>query len=716
LFALALSGPALADQAEFDARPEQQMREHDFDVIHYRIALDLDDTTSSFAAETAVTLSSTIDGLETITLDAETFTVDSVTQQGQPLEFTHEDGRLEIFLGRAMSTGEETTLSVEYRVTGIDIDSTEFGMGAGYDLGFNFNPGSATNPPLIHTLNFPEGARHWIPSFDHPGDWATHETIVTLRDDYSVVANGALVSDTVGAGRRTVHWRQAKPQPTYLYVMVAGNYSILEDSYGDLPLHYRVYPGDEADARLSFASTPGMVGFFEELYGVEYPWVKYDQVVIPGIGGGAESTSATVISEWSVMNAAEMADESPDALIAHELAHQWWGDMIGYRDWEHMWLSESFATHAEVLYAEHDLGVDEAAYALEWQKDAYLREARTRFIRPIVTNKWHWPNEMFDRHTYEKGGVVLHMFRDLVGADVFGDIMQSFLETHAYQNAATGDFFETVRQVTGEDYGWFFDQWLMKPGHPVLAVNQEWDDDRDVLTITVRQEQDRSLGTPVFRLPLAISITTGDETLEERVWLDESEQSFNFEVSYKPLMVRIDANDILLKELRFEKSTTQLMYQLRYDSAVGRRWAVGELEQHLDSPGAVLALVAASQADDFWAVRERAVRALGELERNGDEPDASIALVTRSQAGDVPAGQDRASGAPGFARTRMISDALMRSALQDENSRVRAAAIQSLASGNDQSLADFFEERQAAEESPLARAAAATALESLSTP
>jgi aminopeptidase N len=303
-----------------------------------------------------------------------------------------------------------------------------------------------------------------------------------------------------------------------------------------------------------------------------------------------------------------------------------------------------------------------------------------------------------------------------VGADVFGDIMQSFLETHAYQNAATGDFFETVRQVTGEDYGWFFDQWLMKPGHPVLAVNQEWDDDRDVLTITVRQEQDRSLGTPVFRLPLAISITTGDETLEERVWLDESEQSFNFEVSYKPLMVRIDANDILLKELRFEKSTTQLMYQLRYDSAVGRRWAVGELEQHLDSPGAVLALVAASQADDFWAVRERAVRALGELERNGDEPDASIALVTRSQAGDVPAGQDRASGAPGFARTRMISDALMRSALQDENSRVRAAAIQSLASGNDQSLADFFEERQAAEESPLARAAAATALESLSTP
>ena len=132
--------------------------------------------------------------------------------------------------------------------------------------------------------------------------------------------------------------------------MVAGNHSVLEDRHGDLPLHYWVYPGDEADARLSFGSTPAMVAFFEGLYGVKFPWVKYDQIIIPGIGGGAESTSATVIAEWTVQNATELEDHSPDALIAHELAHQWWGDMVGYKDWEHMWLSESFATHAEYLY------------------------------------------------------------------------------------------------------------------------------------------------------------------------------------------------------------------------------------------------------------------------------------------------------------------------------------------------------------------------------
>ena len=678
LLTLVFSHLILADQPEFDARREQLMRQHDFDVKHYRIALKLDELTKSFAAESAITFASTIDGLNALTLDAETFTVRSVTREGTALDFMHRDGSLEIPLDREMRNGEESTLVISYDVTNIEIDSTEFGMGADYNLGFNFNPGSATNPPLIHTLNFPEGARHWIPSFDHPGDWATHDTIVTVREDYSVVANGALISDTIDAGRRTVHWSQTKPQPTYLFVLVAGNYSVLEDSYGDLPLNYWVYPGEEVDARLSFASTPGMVAFFEDLYGVEYPWVKYDQIVIPGIGGGAESTSATVISEWTVMNAAEMADESPDALIAHELAHQWWGDMIGYRDWEHMWLSESFATHAEVLWALHDLGADEAAYYLEWQKDAYLREARTRFIRPIVTNKWNRPNEMFDRHTYEKGGVVLHMFRELVGEETFGNILQSFLETHAYQNATTNDFFETVRQVTREDYGWFFDQWLMKPGHPVLAVTTQWDG--GVLSVTVRQEQGRSLGTPLFRLPLAIGITTSGGKVIEEAWLDESQQTFRFDIAEEPLMVRIDDGDVLLKELHFEKSTAELLYQLRHSSATGRRWAAGELEARMKEPGVLAALIASSRDDDFWWVRERAVQVLGS------------------------------------ARSESATEPLKVRALEDVNNRVRAAALQSLAVREDESLTTFFRDRHAAEESPLARAAATAALEKLATP
>lgn len=667
---------AIADQEEFQSRREQQLRAHDFDVQHYRIKLSLDEPTKSFDGETAITFAATMNGLEELALDAESFTVDAVMRQGAPLAFTQEEGKLEITLDHALAVGEEATLVIGYSVTNINVDSTKYGMGANYDLGFNFKPESPTNPQIIFTLNFPEGARHWFPSFDHPSDWATHETIVELRKDYGVVANGALISDTVDpeTGRRTVHWSQTKPQPTYLYVMVAGNHSVLVDKHGDLPLHYRVYPGDEADARLSFGSTPGMIAFFEDLYGVKYPWVKYDQIVIPGIGGGAESTSATVISEWSVMSAAELEDETPDALIAHELAHQWWGDLIGYRDWDHIWLSESFATHAEYLYAIHDLSADEAALTLHQQKAAYLREASTKFMRPIVTNKWNRPNQMFDRHTYEKGGVVLNMFRELVGEEVFAKILRTFLETHAYSNVTTTDFLFTVRQVTKEDYSWFFDQWLLRPGHPVLDVSHTWDSDQKVLSVTIKQTQDRKLGTPVFRLPINLGITTKAGETIERMWMDKEQQTFTFDGAEKPLLVHFDAGDILLKEWTFNKSTEALLYQLSHDKAMGRLWAVGELQERMDDPAVLSALVESSGADVFWAVRERAVQALGTMRNDA----ISLALETRAR--------------------------------EDAHSHVRAAALETLGAYDDKSFSVFLQNRYDAEDSPLAKAAAATAL------
>jgi len=682
LITLFLFGVAIADQEEFESRREQQLRTHDFDVKHYRIELDLDDSTKSFDGETAVTFSSTVDRLEDITLDAETFTVHGVTHQGVPLAFAQQDGSLEITLDRSLSLGEEATVNIEYSVTNINVDSARYGMGASYDLGFTFNSGSATNPPIIFTLSFPEGARHWFPSFDHPSDWATHETIVSVREDYRVVSNGSLISDTVnpGTGRRTVHWSQVKPQPTYLYVMVAGNHSVLEDSYGDLPLHYWVYPGDEADGQLSFSPTPGMIAFFEDAYGVGFPWVKYDQIVIPGIGGGAESTSATVISEWTIKSAAELKDETPDALIAHELAHQWWGDMIGYKDWEHMWLSESFATHAEYLYELHDLSADEAAWTLYELKAAYLREARTKFIRPIVTNKWNRPNEMFDRHTYEKGGVVLNMFRELVGEEVFGNILREFLETHAYSNATTDDFLDTVQQVTGDTYSWFFDQWLMKPGHPVLDVSHAWDDAENILSMTIRQTQDRTPGTPVYRLPVKLGITTKSGETVESVWLDKEQQTFTFEVDEEPLMIHFDEGDILLKEWTFNKSTEELLYQLNHDKAIGRMWAVGELQDRMDDPAVQSALVAASGNDLFWKVRERAVQAIGTM------------------------------------RNDAITTTLQARAQNDAHSHVRVAALDSLGAFNEKTFETFFQHRYETETSPFARAAAARALEKLTSP
>jgi aminopeptidase N len=318
----------------------------------------------------------------------------------------------------------------------------------------------------------------------------------------------------------------------------------------------------------------------------------------------------------------------------------------------------------------HDLGADEASLTLYQQKAAYLREARTKFIRPVVTNKWNRPNDMFDRHTYEKGGVVLNMFRELVGEEIFRKVLRTFLEKHAYSNATTTDFFDTVRQVTGDNYNWFFDQWLLRPGHPVLDVSHSWDSTENVLSMTIRQTQDRKLGTPVYRLPIRLGITTKTGQTIESFWLNKEQQTFTFEVSEEPLMVHFDEGDNLLKEWTFDKSTRELLYQLSHDKAMGRLWAVGELQERMEDPAVQSALVDSTGNDMFWAVRERAIQAIGTMQSDA------------------------------------ITRALESRAHEDAHSHVRAAALMALGAYDDKRFAAFFLDRYEAEDSFLAKAEA----------
>jgi len=569
------------DQQDYDMRKEQTLRTHDFDVEHYRVALTLDEDSRSFDGKTDITFSSTVDRLGGIKLDAETFTVTSVTgPKGYKRNFIQTDGKLLIHLPTKLAKGESTTLTITYEAKNIIIDSVEFGMMEGYDLGIDFQPASETNPQLINSLNFPEGARHWIPSFDHPSDWATHETIITVKSAYKVLANGSLISDTedADAGTRTVHWSQTKPQPTYLYVFVAGPYSVLTDSHGDLPVNYWVYPGDEAVGREAFKETPNIIAFLEDLYGTKYPWDKYDQIIIPGVGGGAESTGATLLGERVITMERAGKKGANDWLIAHELAHHWWGDLIGYKDWQHVWLAESFATHGEYLYSKHALGPDEGALNLLKKKNRYLADAKNKFMRPIVTKKWDKPNHMFDTHAYEKGSVILNMFREIVGAEMFTEIMQAFLSKHGFDSATTEEFFATVQEVTGEDYGWFFDQWLLKAGHPVLEVSTHFNSSAGILHVTVEQVQGDSNGVPVYRLPFTIGVTTAAGKTTEQVELTKAKQVFSIKVNEAPLMVRFDEGDILLKEWTFNKTEEELTYQIAHDNNIGRMWAEKQLK------------------------------------------------------------------------------------------------------------------------------------------
>jgi aminopeptidase N len=610
LCALIATTSGLAEQNVFDLRSEQSLRPHDFDVEHYRIALTLDADTQSFDGETTITFSSIVAGLEALVLNAVSFKVERVTDDhGKNLAFSQNEGALAISLEQALEENETAILTISYAASDIGIDKT---------VGLDFRSKSETNPQLVNSLNWPNGARYWFPSFDHPSDWASHETIITTKSAYRVVANGTLVSDTVDhdSGLRTVHWHQTRPQPTYLYAFAAGPYSVLEDKHGDLPLHYWVYPSDETVAVDAFAKTPEIIAFYENLYGRDFPWEKYDQIIVPGIGGGAESTSATLLGRRVIQLQRDGDKGASDWLLAHEIAHQWWGDLIGYRDWTHAWMAESFASDGEYLFILDDGGADAGALYLLDYKDSYLKEAHEQFIRPIVTNKWDKPNDMFDRHGYEKGAVVLNMFRDLVGTDTYDEILSRFLAKHAYSNVTTDDFLEMVKEVTGKDYDWFFDQWLLSPGHPVLAVSFAWDANTKKLVLTIRQTQNTNAGVPIFRLPIKIGITTSTGKNIESVWLTEQLQSFEFDVALQPLMVRFDEGDILLKEWSLDKPVSELMYQLEHDNVIGRLWAISNLQRHSDAPPVRSSLQAVAEQDAAEAVREAARALLSAQEKD----------------------------------------------------------------------------------------------------
>jgi aminopeptidase N len=610
LAALAIMFGEAAAQSDPYQRPLRTMRTQDIDVEHYRIALTLEPQARAFEGETLVRFKSLKSSLREVRLDAETFTVLRVADKsGAPLTFRHDKGVLSITLKRPLPKGATSEVAVFYSARDQKVDAAAFGFNPGADLGMVFQDAKDRRPLMVNTQSFPEGARHWFPGFDHPGDRATQETIITVPDGFQAISNGVLVSETQNPGdkSRTFHWSQTLSHPTYLFMVAAGPYVGVDSGATAPSMKYWVYPADAEIAPVAFGATPKIVAAFEEIYGAPFPWPRYDQVIVPGITGGAESTTATIIGEINMYDPAAYRDFNIDWLIAHEAAHQYWGDLVSYRDWRNMWIAESFATLSEFLWEEHANGADAAALRLQQRRSEYLRDAREKYIRPIVFDRWSYPNDLFDRHSYQKGGAVLMMLRDYVGAAKFREILQTFLTNHAYQAVTTEDFFATAEAVAGEDLDWFFEQWLLRPGHPKLEVSHTWSEGEKHVELIVRQMQDVSGDVPIFRFPVKIAIATdqGEKIFEQ--WIDDQEEKFSLAVDGEPKMVLFDVGDRVLKEVTHPVSIEEQIYRLAHTDAIGRGSSATSLCRQRAHKSARAALRAAAAKDAHWSVRKSAL-------------------------------------------------------------------------------------------------------------
>ncbi len=465
-----------------------------------------------------------------------------------------------------------------------------------------------------------EDARHWLPCIDSPLMKMSSEIAVRVPNGFTVLSNGELLEARQPMGKAPWRWhfRFTEPHPSYLLTLVAGRFEVVEDRPATLPgaapvpVRYYVPEGRAADARASLGETPKMLELFGRLTGVPYPWSRYSQVIVSDfIFGGMENTTATTLYEHALLDARALLDTTTTDLVAHELAHQWFGDYVTCRDWSHGWLNEGFATFFEHLEREARLGRDEYDHGLAVDLQSYLGEAQGRYQRPIVCKDFAEPIDLFDRHLYEKGGLVLHMLRRRLTDELFWRGVRLYLQRHAKSVVETRDLQRALEEVSGESLERFFDEWVLRPGHPALDVRVSWEE--DALNVMVRQTQ--PLGdTALFAFLLEVDVLDASGKLRRYTkQIERESDALVVALKQRPRYVVIDPEFTIAGELSLTAPADLLRAQLAEGpSARAKIQAIDGLKRRADVPTLQALGASLAQEQQPWMVRAAAATALGQ--------------------------------------------------------------------------------------------------------
>jgi aminopeptidase N len=554
--------------------------------------------------------------LSRIPFNLEELVVDAVKVAGRETRFHHEGGVLEVFLSPALLPDREVPISITYH--------------GSPRTGLNFTAPDKAYPNRPYTA-WSQGqdqySRYWWPSHDFPNQRSTTEMVVTAPGKYEVISNGRLVSVSKNRDMRIWHWLQEIPHVAYLVSLVVGEFDHWSEEVDGIPLDYYVPVGRRKDGERSFAHTADMVRCLGGFAGEPYPYAKYAQVVVPDFTwGGMENTSATTLTDFVLQDERSQPDYDLDTLLAHELAHQWFGDLVTCREWAHAWLNEGFASYCEYVWEEWYLGEDEAQLLRFNDSNAYFAED-ARYRRPIVWRVYTEPVELFDVHLYEKAAWVLWMLRNVVGDDVFKRAIQTYVVRYRNGLVTTPDLVRVFEDVSGKTLGWFFDEWVYGAGHPEFEVSFSWDEDAGAARIAVKQTQKIEGDTHLFRMPIRVAFGQPGRKQPVMETIDvgargEAEDGFSVSLTRRPTWVRFDHENRVLKTLKFERPEELILVQFREDEVSGRIEAAQALGRK-STPAGVAALAEAVRKDPFWGVQAAAARALGETRA----PAARTALL-----------------------------------------------------------------------------------------
>jgi len=395
----------------------------------------------------------------------------------------------------------------------------------------------------------------------------------------------------------------------YLFMLAVGEYAVVKETWQDIPVEYYVEPAFEKDAKAIFPHTPEMLSFFSEKLGVKYPWQKYAQIVVRDyVSGAMENTTAVIFGEFMQLPARELIDERfNETIVAHELIHHWFGDLVTCESWANLSLNEGFASYGEYLWLEHKYGKDEASYHLLGEWNSYMATSDYG-LHPLIHFGHRDKEDMFDQHSYQKGAAVLHMLRNYVGEEAFFTALKQYLEQYQYQAAEAHDLRLIFEKVTGEDLNWFFNQWFFEQGHPELELDYQFNESSNTIELTVKQTQDPKYNLPVYKLHTQLAIYTGeDKPLRKAIVIDQREQVFHFELPSAPRLVNFDPDKVLLAKVQDNKDEDQLVFLYNHASSyLDRYHSVIQLSES-NHPKTSEVLTAALD-DGHWTIRNYALQ------------------------------------------------------------------------------------------------------------
>ncbi len=576
---------------------------------HVRLDWELDLLGKRLTGLATLTVTVRRDRLTVVTFDAVELDVESVAVGDLAASFDNDRENLRVTLPEP--TPEGTTLEIAIRYS------------CKPRRGLYFIGPDAEHPdraPQCWTQGQDDDSRHFWPCLDQPIEKFSTEVICTAPAGSFVLSNGALQEriDLPGARVRW-HYKLDFPQPAYLLTLVAGPFTEIRARAArtGVDVFAFVAPGREADAQRSFARTPEMIDFFSERIGVPYPHARYSQITVPEfIFGGMENTTAATLTDLILLDERAALDHDVDGLVSHELAHQWWGDLLTCREWSEAWLNEGFATYFEYVWREHAKGRDEADFELLADTDGYLAEAE-RYQRPVVCRQYEEPIHLFDAHLYEKGGRVLHMLRHELGDAAFWRAIGHYARKHARGSVETRDLARAIEEATGRSVDRMFDSWIARPGHPELEGRWSWDEDRRVGTLTLAQKQAVTPETPLYEFSAGVRFEIDGRERDERIVIREATHAFEFPFPTRPTQVIFDPGDVVLKSIKLDKSRALWRRQLAAARLGIDRVLAARALADLPDPAGVEALATALADDPFWGVRATAARALGKTRRDG---------------------------------------------------------------------------------------------------